>query len=147
MINASACGLSPDVGFRGPTITQPASAASSRLQNEAELAGVLAHQVAHMSAGTECIRFLHSEDKREEDRQQERAADEAAIPALIKAGYDPAAMLQFFSKYRREGADLPKAFSAEDLLIEKLQIEATDHPLKDALVNTSEFDRLRATVK
>ena len=56
-------------------------------------------------------------------------------------------MLEFFSKYRREGENLTTAYSAEDLLIEKLQLEATDHPLKDAIVNTPDFDRARESMK
>ena len=82
-----------------------------------------------------------------DDRENERQADQAAIRALTKAGYDPAAMLEFFSKYRREGENLTTAYSAEDLLIEKLQLEATDHPLKDAIVNTPDFDRARESMK
>ena len=57
------------------------------------------------------------------------------------------AMLEFFSRYRRENMELPKGYSAEDLLLEKLQLEATDHPLKDAVTNTSEFDRIHAAEK
>jgi predicted Zn-dependent protease len=123
----------------------------ARLQNEAELAGVIAHELAHRSAGTECIRFVHVVGPREKEppdaREHERKADEAAIPVLTKVGYDPTAMLNFFSRYRREGGNLPAAYSAEDLLIEKLQIEATDHPLKDAIVNTPEFERAHDSVK
>jgi predicted Zn-dependent protease len=114
----------------------------SRLQNEAELAGVMAHQLAHVTAGTSCIRFVHivhSDIERQDDRENERNADQSAIRMLTKAGYDPAAMLDFFSKYRRAGTDLPHAFSAEDLIIERLQIEATDHPLKDPVLDTPEF--------
>lgn len=119
----------------------------TRVTNEAELAGVLAHQIAHIATGTECIRYRHNDPKRPDDRQRERSADELAIPALIKANYDPAAMLQFFSRYRRQGAALPVGYSAEDLLIEKLQLEATDHPLKDVILNTPEFERLHADLR
>jgi predicted Zn-dependent protease len=123
----------------------------ARLQNEAELAGVVAHELAHGAAATGCIRFVHVAEPREKEprdaREHERKADEAAIPVLIKAGYDPTAMLNFFSRYRREGEKLSTAYSAEDLLIEKLQIEATDHPLKDAIVNTPEFERVHESVK
>jgi predicted Zn-dependent protease len=122
----------------------------ARLQNEAELAGVIAHELAHRAAGTGCIRFVHvdpRESGNQADRRNEAKADEAAIPVLAKTGYDPTAMLNFFSRYRREGENLPTAYSAEDLLIEKLQIEATDHPLKDAILNTPEFERVHDSVK
>jgi predicted Zn-dependent protease len=123
----------------------------ARLQNEAALAGVLAHEIAHLSAGTTCLRFVKAQNTAaadvQNDREHEREADDTAIRTLIKAGYDPMAMLDFFSKYRRETADLPTAFSAEDLLIEKLQIEATDHPLKGVILNTPDFDRVHGSMK
>src|SRR5580692_6295766 len=61
----------------------------ARLQNEAELAGVIAHELAHRAAGTECIRFVHvgpHEAGNQYDRPNEAKADEAAIQALTKAG-------------------------------------------------------------
>jgi len=118
----------------------------ARAVNEAELAGVLAHEIAHASG--QCARF--SAAKLPSDigaRERERVADEAAISTLTAAGYDPVAMIAFFSKLRRADLELPPAFSAEDLLLEKLQLEATDHPLKDAVLNTPEFDRMRARVQ
>ena len=128
----------------------------ARAVNEAELAGVLAHEIAHTQEPPEavarldpesglCARFAFMKSPGDTDgRQRERRADEAAIRMLTAAGYDPAAMLAFFNKLRREDLQLPAAFSAEDLLLEKLELEATDHPLKDAVLNTSEFDRVRA---
>ena len=123
----------------------------ARVQNEAELAGVIAHELAHRAAGTHCIRFLHvvglHEAGNQDDRPNEAKADQTAIQALTKAGYNPMAMLEFFSKYRRAGTDLPQNYSAEDLLLEKLELEATDHPLKDVILNTPEFDRVHESVK
>jgi predicted Zn-dependent protease len=119
----------------------------ARLQNEAELAGVLAHEVAHLAAKTDCVRFVITSRERSRDQEHEREADEAAIRTLTKAGYDPVAMLDFFSKYRHERTDLPMTFSARDLLIERLQIEATDHPLKDPIRNTPEFDSIHSLLK
>ena len=122
----------------------------ARAQNEAQLAGVIAHEIAHAAAGTSCIRFIHIETtidtEIQDERKHESDADQAAIKMLTKAGYDPMAMLDFFSKYRREGVDLPNAYSARDLLMERLEIEATDHPLKDAIINTPEFDRVHGLI-
>jgi len=56
-------------------------------------------------------------------------------------------MLEFFSKYRRAATDLPQNYAAEDLLLEKLELEATDHPLKDVILNTPEFDRIHESLK
>jgi predicted Zn-dependent protease len=122
----------------------------TRLQNEAELAGIIAHELAHRAQGTECIRFVHvgpHEAGNQDDRPNEAKADQSAIQAVTKAGYNPMAMLEFFSKYRRAGTDLPQNYSAEDLLLEKLELEATDHPLKDVILNTPEFDRIHDSVK
>ena len=122
----------------------------ARLQNEAELAGVIAHELAHGVAGTPCIRFVHvgpREAGHRGDRANEAKADQTAIRTLTKAGYNPMAMLEFFSKYRRAGTDLPQDYSAEDLLLEKLEMEATDHPLRDVILNTPEFERIHDSVK
>lgn len=116
-------------------------------RNEAELAGVLAHEIAHANLGTPCIRLDKTDSKDPGDRDREHAADQTAIPILMKAGYNPAAMLEFFSRYRRENLKLPQGYSTEDLLLEKLQLEATDHPMKDAITNTPEFDRIHSGAK
>jgi predicted Zn-dependent protease len=94
-----------------------------RLQNEAELAGILARETAHPTAKTDCVRFVITSKGRSSDQEHEREADEAAIRTLTKAGY------------------------ARDLLIERLQIEATDHPLKDPIRNTPEFDSVHGLLK
>ena len=128
----------------------------SRAANEAELAGVLAHEIAHLSgqaviADTEsglCARFPAAKHPNDTGaRERERVADEAAIRMLTAARYDPAEMIAFFSKLRRADLELPPAFSAEDLLLERLQLEATDHPLTDLVRNTPEFERMRARVE
>lgn len=120
----------------------------SRTQNEAEIAGVLAHEIGHTNLGTPCIRLDKTNSKEPNDREREHAADQTAIAILTRAGYNPSAMLEFFSRYRRENAEeLPKGYSTEDLLLEKLQLEATDHPLKNAITNTSEFDRVHSSGK
>jgi predicted Zn-dependent protease len=114
-------------------------------QNEAELAGILAHEIAHWRAHGVCYRFVKGEDRERGDAlAMEHAADQAAIAILVKAGYDPASMLRYFSRIRHAEPDLPIAFSAEDILLERLQLEATDHPMKDPVVDTAEFQAVRA---
>jgi predicted Zn-dependent protease len=114
-------------------------------QNEAELAGILAHEIAHYRSHEVCLRFGGHENP--EAKQLEHEADQAAIRMLGKAGYDPIAMLRYFSVIRHARPDLPMAFSAEDILIERLQLEATDHPMKDSLVDTAEFRQVQDRVK
>ena len=65
----------------------------------------------------------------------------------MKSGYDPLAMLRYFSRLRHGSTQLPRAFSAEDVLIERLQLEATDHPMKDPVVDTAEFRAVRERLK
>jgi predicted Zn-dependent protease len=115
----------------------------ARTRNEAELAGAIAHAIAHAAAGTDCIRYVHSNVERM--GEAEAMADKAAIRMLTKAGYNPSAMLDFFSKYRREGNGLN--YSLRELLMEKLEIEDTDQPLKDAILDTPEFDRVHRLVQ
>ncbi|HVW83239.1 MAG TPA: M48 family metalloprotease [Bryobacteraceae bacterium] len=127
----------------------------SRAENEAQFAGALAHEIAHATnAGSAvdaesgaCIRFAQIDPRLPDGKERERTADEAALAMVIKSGYDPAPMLDFFSKVRREQPHAPTAFSSEDILLEKLQLEATDHPIRNGTVNTPEFVRIRAKLK
>jgi len=130
----------------------------SGAQNEAELAGIIAHEIAHYRNRTDkappedsesglCLRFAGHPEDSGEAREWEHDADQAAIVMLTKAGYDPGAMLRYFSALRHKEPDLPRAFSAEDILIERLQLEATDHPLKDPVVDTREFQAVRERLK
>jgi predicted Zn-dependent protease len=119
-------------------------------QNEAELAGILAHEIAHVKSGGVCLRFAPGPESEkvqgavQRARAAEHEADQAGIGILLKAGYDAGAMLRYFSRIRHAEPDLPVAFSAEDVLIERLQLEATDRPVKDPLVDTDEFRAVRA---
>jgi predicted Zn-dependent protease len=127
--------------------------------NEAELAGILAHELAHTRMARDsrpgdpdaesgwCFRFARSEPKFAEAKKWEHDADQAAIVLLTKAGYDPLAMLRYFARLRHASTELPRAFSAEDVLIERLQLEATDHPMKDPILDTAEFRAVRDRVK
>jgi predicted Zn-dependent protease len=125
--------------------------------NEAELAGILAHELAHLQQAREsppaesgavlCFRFATTEPKFAGAKQWEHDADQSAIAQLTKAGYDPLAMLRYFSRLRHSSTELPRAFSAEDVLIERLQLEATDHPLKDPVLDTPEFQAMRERLK
>jgi predicted Zn-dependent protease len=117
-------------------------------ENEAELVGILAHDIAHARRGEVCNRFIVLEpDRAQSARKTESAADRAALEILAKAHYDPAAMLRYFSRIRHAEPVLPTTFSAEDILLERLELEATDHPLKDPVVDTDEFRAIRARLK
>src|ERR1051326_5872004 len=70
-----------------------------RAESEAELAGLLAHELAHRPKPP-CVlasarfRSTGSEDPRESELQ----ATEVALKTMRLAGYDPSAVLDFFSK-------------------------------------------------
>jgi predicted Zn-dependent protease len=130
----------------------------SGARNEAELAGILAHEIAHYRSdaasaplgddgGGLCLRFAGKEPKFATARQWEMDADQAAIAMLTRTGYDPAAMLRYFSALRHSDRELPQSFSAEDILIERLQLEATDHPMKDPVEDSPEFQAIRARLQ
>jgi predicted Zn-dependent protease len=134
------------------------SAMIAGARNEAELAGIIAHEIAHYRNRSDqapqedsdsglCMRFAGHAQDFEKAREWERSADQAAITMLTKAGYDPAGMLRYFSVLRHADPELPRSFSAEDILIERLQLEATDHPMKDPVVDTAEFQAVRERLK
>ena len=54
-------------------------------RNEAEVAGVLAHEIAHSNLGTPCIRLDKTESKDAGDRDREHDADQTAIQILTKS--------------------------------------------------------------
>jgi predicted Zn-dependent protease len=127
-------------------------------QNEAELAGILAHEIAHYRSRAEkapeedeasglCLRFAAHEPEFPDGLGWEHGADQAAIAMLTKAGYDPSAMLKYFSTLRHSSTELPRVFSAADVLLERLELEATDHPMKDPVVDRPEFQSVRVRVK
>jgi predicted Zn-dependent protease len=126
--------------------------------NEAELAGILAHEIAHSQMRENrlwmadadsgiCLRFAAKEPNFSSAKAWEHEADQTAISLLMKAGYDPLEMLRYFSRLRHASPGLPRAFSAEDVLLERLQLEATDHPMKDPVVDTAEFQAVRDRLK
>ena len=133
----------------------------ARTSNEAALAGVIAHEIEHQrtpvsgnvvtgdSESGVCARFaaMHTVNPPAGERGRELMADEAAQKMLLQAGYDPSAMVEFFSKLRHEDRGLPQSFSAEDLLLEKLQLEADPPRGKNLFLNTSEFENVHARVR
>ncbi len=66
-----------------------------RLASEAELAGILAHELAHIEARhvMASVYGRSPEDSQEDRRDAELVADERAVALLERAGYAPAAMV------------------------------------------------------
>jgi predicted Zn-dependent protease len=125
-----------------------------RVENEAELAGLLAHELAHAQAaraataegqgiGTSregCV--LQSKlapAANESARERELQATTAAIGYLKTAGYDPAGVLDLFSKLAYEHPAWAKAIVPEDLLALRVKTEAEAVPPGGYRIGSSEF--------
>ncbi len=87
----------------------------AHLGSEAELAGVLAHEIAHVHAGHTTRSLFHAARKApaldasaddELDRDEERQADRMAVQLLADAGYDPRAMLSMLTRLHEAAGTL-----------------------------------------
>jgi predicted Zn-dependent protease len=145
----------------------------ARTETEAELAGVLAHEIAHIArhdgmrqlardmnspASTitmvymgawsgACTRF--ADDKqvpatlRPVLKGLEQEADNAAIGYLRAAHYDPLGMLEFFNKLRYENPRLAQTWSSEDLLALRTHVEDDFPSDPEYIVTTAMFVHVR----
>jgi predicted Zn-dependent protease len=133
-----------------------------RIENEAELAGLLAHELAHAQAeraatperqGTGTVRVgcvLQSKlapAGNENARERELQATTAAIGYLKAAGYDPASVLDLFSKLAYEHPVWAKAIVPEDLLALRVKTEAEGMPAGGYRVGSSEFVQAHAMLE
>jgi predicted Zn-dependent protease len=132
----------PDIGaYSGPNgYIMVTRGAISAMQDEAELAAVLAHEMSHvidgdgakavkdaklLSAGTEAMSaadrrlaaFNQMSDHLVEkvlksgwNQSQETAADENAVKLLIAAGYDPMGLPRFLKRMQASGGGRAKPF-------------------------------------
>jgi hypothetical protein len=129
-----------------------------RMENEMELAGLLAHQLAHQQVAEPplpnaatirlyvppCVlsRFRIS-GRVEWRRNQEQQANAQAMAYLKAAGYDPAGLLDLFSKLAYEDPAWAQAIVSEDLLSLRSAIEGEEPPPSGYRVNTNEFSEMR----
>jgi len=124
------------------------------LENEMELAGLLAHQLAHRQVGgattaqgasiplyvPPCVLSPFAiPGGNGPRRNQERQANTQALSYLKAAGYDPEGLLNLFSKLAYEHPALAQAIVPEDLLSLRIAIEDEEPPPGGYRVNTSEF--------
>lgn len=115
-----------------------------RIENEAELAGFLSHQLAHIEQKTTEARqpacILASQVGRsEEKRDLELQATAAAIKHLRAAGYEPSAVLDLFSKLAYEHPVWAKAILPEHLLNLRVTLATDTPPSAGYLIDSSEF--------
>ena len=125
---------------------------AKRLENEMELAGLLAHQLAHVAGGTTtqitgipahvppCVLSpFGNPGGIEQARSQEQQATVQAVGYLKAAGYDPAGALDLFSKLAYEHPAWSQAIVTEDLLSLRSAIESQEPPPGGYRVSTNEF--------
>lgn len=138
----------------------------ARAETEAEFAGVLAHEIAHLKlhngyyspAGAAnsaaaprwfmgCSRWTPNSQiplaSLTELRSREQEADTAAIQYLRAAGYDPLGMLEFYNKLRYDEPKLAQTWSSRDLMALHSYVEESVPPDPEFVVNTAAFDAIR----
>jgi predicted Zn-dependent protease len=132
-----------------------------RLENEAELAGLLAHELAHTASKIPpahgqtipllvppCILALRSPPIgwSPDRRQSEMQANSAALRMLKDSGYEPSAVLDLLSKLTYERPTWSRALPSEDLLGLRAATETDAIPQNGYRIDSSEFLRQRAKV-
>lgn len=138
----------------------------ARAETEAEFAGVLAHEIAHLKLNNGyyslhrhanggavgrwfvgCSRWtLNSQvplASLAELRNIEQETDTAALKYLQTAGYDPLGMLEFYNKLRYEEPRLAQTWSSHDLMELHSYVEESVSPNPEFIVTTAAFDAIR----
>jgi len=123
-----------------------------RIENEAELAGLLAHQIAHGVHSTvptsrpTCVLAYRSVPLKSTDerRESELEATRTAVNILKVAGYEPSAVLDLFSKLAYEHPVLANAIVPDDLLNLRAIVESEVPPEAGYLIDSSNFVRHHA---
>lgn len=118
--------------------------------NEAELAGLIAHELAHLSQSQQgsvytgrCVLQSPSAPSWPEDsRDRELQATTAAISYLKSAGYDPAGLLTLLSRLAYEHPVWARAIVPQDLLELRASLESDALPLKGFRLDSSGFIQL-----
>jgi hypothetical protein len=126
-----------------------------RVENEAELAGLLAHELAHESvtrfqvpvnvpaSRPTCVLASRGVSVRwtEEQREAEMEATKTAINILKVVGYEPNAVLDLLSKLAYEHPAWAKAIVPDDLLNLRAVLEPDVPPEDGYLIDSSNFVR------
>jgi beta-barrel assembly-enhancing protease len=154
--------------------------------NEAEMAGVMAHEISHVAARHATARMSKGQymqlfaipavfvggywvqqgiqtalglglnlELMGITREAEREADLLGIQYLWNTGYDPNAFVSFFEKLQEQEKNKPGRLagwfrthpSTEDRIITSLNEERYLPEKDNYIVNTSEFDRVKARLQ
>ena len=118
----------------------------ARIDDEAELAGLMAHQIGHLVlqrrglfADGACVLDPHAPTFSADMRERERQAIVLAISNLKGLGYDPTSMLSLLSKLAYEHPAWSKALASEDLLELRAVLENGPSPTGRYQVDSSAF--------
>jgi hypothetical protein len=132
-----------------------------RLESEAELAGLLAHQLEHIRGNkfaTTSVQGLEVRSpacvlasqlpigRSDEMRERELQATVGAVKDLKVAGYEPVAILELLSKLVYEHPGWARAIPPEDLLDIRATLEADAPPARGYLVDSSDFMQQHANL-
>ena len=145
----------------------------ARTETEAELAGVVAHEIAHIIARHGMRQLSRDANSPQPEvplvfaggwigvctrfaagntvpvtllatlRGFGAEADSMAVRYLRAAGYDPLAMIEFFNKLRYEEPRLAQTWSSDDLLALRTYVEDNLPPNPEYIVTTTAFGRIR----
>jgi hypothetical protein len=131
----------------GPNLLYISRGLLGRIENESELAGLFAHELAHILRGlssvtarTGCVLAPRVEGSSSEDlREREKQATTIAVMYMKSAGYDPVGVLDLFSKLAYERPAWGKAIIAADLLELRAQLEVETVPPSGYRLESSQF--------
>jgi predicted Zn-dependent protease len=155
---ATAAGVKPDeirvtsgeewYGFRLPErVLYLSEGLLVRVSSEGELAGLLAHELAHANQKfQQCALATGYLPVPRSPRASERSATQQAIGYMKASGFDPSAMLDLFSQISYEDRRLTKAIVGEDLLSMRVALDAEPEPAAGYAIDGSEFIRFHASL-
>lgn len=118
----------------------------ARLENEAELAGLLAHIRAHgkSPAPLAPCSLASARPAPAERRESEMRATQAAVGTLKRVGYDPSALLDLLSKLAYEHPGWAAAIVPDDVLRLRTALEKESLPPRGYVTDSSEFIKQHA---
>jgi predicted Zn-dependent protease len=116
-----------------------------RIEDEAELAGLIAHELAHLTL-SRCALDPQAPPPTPDSRGVERQATILAITTLKTAGYDPTSLLSLLSKLAYEHPVWGKAIDSDDLLELRAKLENEPLPPAGLRLDSSGFVHAHAVV-
>jgi len=140
-----------------PGILYVSAALMERAVNEAELAGLFAHEIVHRNGFATvpkgmtipamtpacAIASQGSVRARGTSREAEIEANTIAIATLKHAGYDPLEMLSLLSKLAYEHPAWSRTIEPDDLLELRVSLESESGPPGGFVIDRSEFKAQR----